>query len=193
MTYWEQGDDGRCHVTVRVQRRGRYELFETPRGHRILALDGTRWFAWVRGQQGEILVVSDADHVRERTLRAGEYYLVSFENDPDFSDVPHLFLEQGGRYLEVILPNGLPSDTDRQKRIVSTEKHVGPADLPVSSAPTGDRSLPIPDYDDLSVRGARVRLEGLGVDDLRRIRAHEAGHKNRKTLLNLIDRRVRDR
>lgn len=54
-----------------------------------------------------------------------------------------------------------------------------------------DRELPIPDYDELSVRGARSRLDALNPDELRTLRAYEAENKKRKTLIHEIDRRLR--
>lgn len=57
--------------------------------------------------------------------------------------------------------------------------------------PAMDRELPIPDYDELSVRGAKVRLDALNPDELRTLRAYEAENKKRKTLIHEIDRRLR--
>jgi hypothetical protein len=54
-----------------------------------------------------------------------------------------------------------------------------------------ERELPIPDYDELSVRGAKVRLDALNPDELRTLRAYEAENKKRKTLIHEIDRRLR--
>jgi len=189
-------------MTATVQRRGRYTLFETPRQNRILVLGQDQWFAWVGGQQGDILVRSDRDHERDRTLQEGEFYLVDFQNDPDFTDVPHLFLEKNGDFVEVILPNGLPTDADSQKRVVGTEKTISRDKLTRHVPMTGeslaaerrsslDHELPIPDYDELSVRGAKVRLDALSPDELRRLRAHEEKNKMRKTLIHEIDRRLR--
>lgn len=192
-------------MTATVQGRGRYTLFVTPRQNRILVLGDDQWFAWVGGQQGEILVRSDAQHERDRTIQEGQYYLVDFEGDPSFTDVPHLFLERNGEFQEVILPNGIPTDDDAQKRIVGTEKTISRAELERhlgsgSEALTGsvtpghagsDRELPIPDFNELSVRGAKVRLDDLNVDELRRLRAYEAGNKQRKTLIHEIDRRLK--
>ena len=191
-------------MTATVQRHGRYELFETPRENRILTLGGDLWFAWVTGEQGTLLVRSDEGHERARTIREGEYYLVDFRADPSFTDVPHLFLERDGQFQEVILPNGLPTVDDTQKRLVETEKTVdrdelerhlagstrtGSPEAPVIG--TSDRELPIPDYDELSVRGAKPRLDALTPDELRRLRAYEAENKQRKTLIHEIDRRLR--
>ena len=192
-------------MTATVQRRGRYSLFETPRQNRILVLGQDQWFAWVGGQQGDLLVRSDREHERDRTLQEGEFYLVDFNNDPDFNDAPHLFLEKNGEFVEVILPNGLPTDNDSQKKVVGTEKtisreklsrHVSTANalgesLAAERKGPLDHELPIPDYDELSVRGAKVRLDALSPDELRILRAHEEQNKMRKTLIHEIDRRLR--
>ena len=190
-------------MTTTVQRQGRYTLFETPQQNRILVLGDNQWFAWVGGQQGELLVRSDPDHERERTLQEGQFYLVRFEDDPDFTDVPHLFLERDGAFQEVILPNGLPTDDDPQKRVVGTDKtidslklqsHIGGTmerGAPAAGATTGDRELPIPDFPELSVRGARIRLDDLNSEQLRLLRMYEAANKQRKTLIHEIDRRLR--
>jgi hypothetical protein len=192
-------------MTATVQRHGQYTMFETPRENRILSLGTDLWFAWVEGEQGEILVRSNEDHERQRTLQEGEYYLVDFQNDDSFTDVPHLFLERDGEFQEIILPNGLPTDDDAQKRIVGTDKTIergelerqlatstGAIDSGERSTGSGsDRELPIPDYDELSVRGAKVRLDALSAEQLRRIRAHEEENKKRKTLIHEIDRRLR--
>jgi hypothetical protein len=59
-------------VSVNAEETGDYELFETAHGHRILVLNGERWFAWVeRGQEGETPVLSDPDHQKDRTLQEG--------------------------------------------------------------------------------------------------------------------------
>ena len=111
-------------MAVRVNDRGYYELFETTRGHRILVLNDERWFAWVEGQQAEILVRSDPDHERDHTIREGKFYLADFEDDPNYQDNPHLFLQEEDCFEELIVPNGLPTDEDHQKRIVKTDETV---------------------------------------------------------------------
>lgn len=190
-------------MTAKIQRQGRYTLFETPNENRILSLGNELWFAWVGGEQGELLVRSEREHERERTIHEGEYYLVQFEDDASFTDVPHLFLGHNGEFREVILPNGLPTDDDTQKRVVSTDKAVSAEELKqhlgvdtdgdgggaISQA--SDRELPIPDYDELSVRGAKVRLDALSADQLRVLRDYEAENKKRKTLIHEIERRMR--
>jgi hypothetical protein len=54
-----------------------------------------------------------------------------------------------------------------------------------------DRGLPIKGYDHLSVLDVVQRLDGLSHQELRAIEQHERKHKNRKTLLAQIERRIR--
>ncbi len=113
-------------MSVNLEDKGHYELFETTHGHRILALNGERWFAWVEGQKGEVLVLSDSDHEKDHTVQEGEFYLAEFENDPKFqNENPHLFLQKGDGFQELIFPNGLPTEHDNQKKVVSTNDTIG--------------------------------------------------------------------
>ncbi len=197
-------------MTASVQRHGRYQLFETPRQNRILVLNDDLWYAWVEGQQGELLVRSDSDHESRGVIREGEFYLVDFTDDPGFTDVPHLFLERDGGFQEVILPNGLPTDDDNQKRVVGTDKSIPREDLEQALGTDGrdasnrsgehgreakpgggELALAIPGFDELSIRGARPHLDDLSDDELRALRSYEEDHKRRKTLLHEIDRRLR--
>jgi hypothetical protein len=53
-----------------------------------------------------------------------------------------------------------------------------------------DRNLPIPDYQGKTVPEIARRLDDLSADQVKRIRAYEKRHKNRKTLLERIERRL---
>ncbi len=55
-----------------------------------------------------------------------------------------------------------------------------------------DRDLPISDYQHLTVDEVTGKLDGLGEDNLKDIKAYEEEHKNRKTLLEALDRRLED-
>jgi hypothetical protein len=65
--------------------------------------------------------------------------------------------------------------------------------IPVSYAQEGLRSsqFPIEGYDELTVDEISGRLGGLSVEDLREIRDYEERHKNRDTILEQLDRRIR--
>ena len=107
-----------------VKKQGRYELFETTKGHQILHLHDEEWYAIVEGQKGDIIVHSDADHEKKKTIRKGNFYLADFKNDPDFNDVPHLLMQDGKQYVEFILPNGLPTKSDYQKKLVRPDEKI---------------------------------------------------------------------
>src|SRR4051812_41441241 len=105
-----------------IEKKGTYERFETSKGHEILVLNNTDWFAIVEGNYGEILVKSDSDHKKEKSIGEGKFYLADVEDDPEFNDVPHLFLEdENGKYKEWILPKGLPDIDNKQKKLVKTD------------------------------------------------------------------------
>ena len=107
-------------MSVNIMARGRYELREDEHRHRFLVLDGKRWYVWISGQRSPILVRSPRAHPASRPVQRGRYYLVDFKDDPEFRDLPHLFLQKGERYQELLLPNGLPTARDPQKRLVVT-------------------------------------------------------------------------
>jgi hypothetical protein len=119
----------RDESSVKVQQQGPYELFETAHQHRILVLNQNQWFAWVQGQQGELLVHSDADHKKAQTIQKGRFYFVDFEHDPTYKDMPHLFLQKGDYFEEVMLPNGLPTEEDHQKKLVKTDNVLPEGEL----------------------------------------------------------------
>lgn len=292
-------------MTVHLKQRGDYELFLTEHQNRILALDGEKFFAWVETQQGDLLVRSNPGHRKERTLRRGRFYFADFEHEPKFKDMPHLFLQRDDRFEELMLPNGLPTENDPQKKIVKVDETLGvnevesfverpeksgeekraeassaverpsrgegaslggepvaerresefrrpeitgggqavqsreafdredvrregmesasPALQPLGGAQTeamrdegaerkpfgtaqpererrepsrafgqtgAHADLPIENFNELSVKVARKRLDGLSRHELRRLREFEEGHKNRKTMLEAIDRRL---
>lgn len=111
----------------KLESEGHYELFKTANGNQILNLNDKNFFAVAKGKRGDILVKTDGDHERERTIREGKFYLADFDDDPAFSDMPHLFLQEGNKYREWILPNDKPTKGDYQKKLVKTGKLVSKA------------------------------------------------------------------
>jgi hypothetical protein len=65
--------------------------------------------------------------------------------------------------------------------------------IPISYAQEGLRSaqFPIEGYDELTVEEVSGRIGGLSADDLREVRDHEERNKNRETILEQLDRRIR--
>lgn len=253
-------------MPVKIRKKGRYERFETTKGSEILVLDGEMWYALVQGQAGDIIVLTDSDHERRRTLKKGRFYLADFQEDPKFKDMLHLFMEADGAFEEALLPQHLPTQGDKQKKLVRTDDRIpkkdledylrdpapaGPGeermgrpgggsmanvthhlkgiDLPASrsaivdfarkrNAPRavleqletlpggryrtmadvtkgigeGKEPLPIEHYDDLRAADIPDRLDGLGRNDLERLRAYEEDNLGRKTVLRAIDRRLKE-
>jgi hypothetical protein len=65
--------------------------------------------------------------------------------------------------------------------------------IPLFYAQEGRRStrFPIAGYDELTVEEISGRLGGLSVEELRVVRDHEERTKNRETILEQLDRRIR--
>ncbi|WP_047864369.1 hypothetical protein [Rubrobacter aplysinae] len=55
----------------------------------------------------------------------------------------------------------------------------------------GNGELPISDYDSLSVSEASRRLEGLSQEQLNKVRSYEKQNKNRATVVEQIDRKIK--
>lgn len=53
-----------------------------------------------------------------------------------------------------------------------------------------DRGLPLADYQTLTIAQIEPQLDALSNADIRKLRAYEAKHKNRKGLLEKLDRRL---
>jgi len=65
--------------------------------------------------------------------------------------------------------------------------------IPLSYAQQGlrDAQFPIEGYDELTVEEVSARLDALSTEDLREVRDYEERNKNRETLLEQLDRRIR--
>lgn len=105
----------------KLKKEGNYELFRTTHGHEILNLKNKGYYALVEGQKGDLIVHSDSDHKKQKTISDGKYYYVDFKNDPEFQDMEHLFMEDGSQFRELVLPEGFPTKSDHQKKLVRTK------------------------------------------------------------------------
>ena len=75
--------------------------------------------------------------------------------------------------------------------VVSTYSEL--FNIPISYAKEGlkDARFPIEGYDELTVEEVSARLGSLSADDLREVRDYEERGKNRETILEQLDRRIR--
>jgi hypothetical protein len=114
---------------LKIEDSGSYKLLQDAHGHRFLVLNDERWFVWIEGQKSPLIVRTGPGHDKLRTVRRGRFHLVDFEDDANFRDMPHLFLQAGERYQEFVLPNGLPDERDPQKRFVVTRHFLPKREL----------------------------------------------------------------
>jgi hypothetical protein len=108
---------------MKVLKYGYYTLFENEYGRRILVLDGEEWYAWINDDLGPTLLYNEAlgsPRLDYKIIMQGRYYLENLEDDPN---MPHLFLQDDDTYMEIVLPQGLPSRIDSSKLIIITD-HV---------------------------------------------------------------------
>ena len=65
--------------------------------------------------------------------------------------------------------------------------------IPISYANEGlrDARFPIEGYDELNVEEVSARLDALSTEELREVRDYEERTKNRETVLEQLDRRIR--
>src|SRR5215204_1928909 len=77
------------------------------------------------------------------------------------------------------------------QEVVSTYSEL--FNIPISYAKEGfkDAQFPIEGYDELNVEEITTRLGSLSAEELREIRDYEERNKNRDTILEQLDRRIR--
>ena len=64
------------------------------------------------------------------------------------------------------------------------------AAAPVSAAPVGDSSPPLPNYDELSVASLRARLRNLDLAQVRQLAEYERAHAARADVVGMFERRI---
>ena len=77
--------------------------------------------------------------------------------------------------------------------VEAAERSAGEAERSTEAPPEGQTTspdLPIADYDSLNANEVIERTEGLSVEEIRRMREHEAQTKKRRTLLERLDQRI---
>jgi hypothetical protein len=106
---------------MKILNNGYYSLFENDYGRRILVLDGMEWYVWIYAELGPTLIYSEPIAVHSsdyRIIMQGRYFLENLEDD---ILMPHLFLQDDDVYMELVLPQGLPSRIDANKSMIVTD------------------------------------------------------------------------
>ena len=83
-------------------------------------------------------------------------------------------------------PRAEPAASGGVNGVQAPDAPTPPADANVPR-PVDEPSLPIPGYDALSASQVVERLTGLSSDELDAVRAYEASHRKRRTILGKID------
>ena len=82
-------------------------------------------------------------------------------------------------------------ETEEKKREGSKQgqQHVANTQE-AKQARKGSQAPPLKDYDDLSVEDVENKVRGLSKEEIRELLDHEKRHKNRKTLVETLDRKL---
>jgi hypothetical protein len=98
---------------------------------------------------------------------------------------------QGLQATEQVARQGLrvaEQPTEQTEEVLrQTEKATREAELEVAVF----SALKTVDYDELTVAEISERLDGLSIEELRKVREYEKQNKNRETLIEQIDRKIR--
>ena len=110
---------------IKLINQGRYSLIETKHQIKILILE-KQMYAWVSAKDiGEILVTSHKTHTVDHILSVGTFRLYEVLDEPHITDLFHLELFVGqGRWQGYLLPQGLPTDTEKRHRIITTKEKI---------------------------------------------------------------------
>ncbi|MDQ3999614.1 MAG: YsnF/AvaK domain-containing protein, partial [Actinomycetota bacterium] len=91
---------------------------------------------------------------------------------------------------ETSLEDGGKADREARRQERSSKKDKQRA-VSADDTKEDQESLPIAEYNDLTVEEAKKRLSGLSEGELKKLRTYEKKHKNRKTLVRWLDRKLK--
>ena len=80
--------------------------------------------------------------------------------------------------------------TDGKASLLAEDKRQRATKVKAAKANRG--GLPLEGYDELTVEEAKKKIGGLSEEELKKIRSYEKKHKNRKTLIEQLDRKIKD-
>ena len=100
---------------------------------------------------------------------------------------PFAYAQEGMRTFQRATQQGLEATEQTDKVLRQTEKVSREAELRTAVL----AALKTTDYEGLTVEEISKRIEGLPTEQLRKVREFEKNHKNRETLIEQIDRKIR--
>jgi len=95
-------------------------------------------------------------------------------------------LEQLGRFGAPAPSPAEAAAPSTNNGVRATTKQPAAATRPAPTSGPGAGALAIPDYDSLAASQVVPRLTGLSPEELEAVRAYEADHRGRRTILNRI-------
>src|SRR5215207_7903978 len=100
---------------------------------------------------------------------------------------PFAYFQEGVRTSQQAARQGLQATEQTDKVLRQTEKATREAELEVAVF----SALKTANYDELTVAEISERLDGLFIEELKKVREYEKHNKNRETLIEQIDRKIR--
>ncbi len=88
------------------------------------------------------------------------------------------------------LRQGVETTTRNVEQVTDMTQKTTAASIASANA-SANGGFPIAGYDEMNVEEVSARLEGLSEDQLKRVREHEKRNKNRDTLIEQIDRKIK--
>jgi hypothetical protein len=88
------------------------------------------------------------------------------------------------------LRQGVETTTRNVEQVTDMTQKTTAAGIASANA-SANGGFPIAGYDEMNVEEISARLEGLSEDQLKRVREHEKRNKNRDTLIEQIDRKIK--
>jgi hypothetical protein len=88
------------------------------------------------------------------------------------------------------LRQGVETTTRNVEQVTDMTQKTTAAGIASANA-SANGGFPIAGYDEMNVEEISARLEGLSEDQIKRVREHEKRNKNRDTLIEQIDRKIK--
>ena len=158
-----------------------------------------------RDQSGQKAAAGPKDETRWRSLdETGNVRLLSEEDAPEpaASAEATVGAEAATAVAEAPTPTQPPSDAATPPEVTAPAETAAPAattapavaEVPADAQPpatsTREASLPVPNYDDLSVASLRARLRNLDTGQVRALLDYEKANAGRAAVLTMFERRI---
>jgi len=159
------------------------------------------------GQSGQKSAAGPKDETRWRSLDAtGNVRLLSEEDTPEPAAGAEATADaEAAAAVAGAPPAEPPSDATAPPEVTAPADTAAPAETAATAAPavaevpadaqppatsTREASLPVPNYDDLSVASLRARLRNLDTGQVRTLLDYEKANAGRAAVLTLFERRI---